>query len=73
MAARPERYGFPAYVTTLTALLALPRADRVSWVGTDGRTAGMVMARPETPVTRLVVNDVGPTIEPARLRASDRM
>jgi pimeloyl-ACP methyl ester carboxylesterase len=65
----PNDYGFPTYLTTLTALLAHARADRVAWVGTSmGGLLGMVIAaQPETPVARLVVNDVGPTIEAAAL------
>jgi pimeloyl-ACP methyl ester carboxylesterase len=65
----PNDYGFPTYLTALTALLAHARADRVAWVGTSmGGLLGMVMAaQPETPVARLVINDVGPVIEPAAL------
>jgi pimeloyl-ACP methyl ester carboxylesterase len=65
----PNDYGFPTYLTTLTALLAHAHADRVAWIGTSmGGLLGMAMAaQPETPVARLVVNDVGPAIEPAAL------
>lgn len=65
----PNDYGFPAYLTTVTALLAHARVDRVAWVGTSmGGLLGMVVAaQPETPIARLVVNDVGPAIEPAAL------
>ena len=65
----PNDYSFATYLPTLTALLAHARADRVAWVGTSmGGLLGMVMAaQPETPVTRLVVNDVGPVIEGAAL------
>jgi pimeloyl-ACP methyl ester carboxylesterase len=65
----PNDYAFPTYLTTLTALLAHAHADRVAWVGTSmGGLLGMVMAaQAETPVTRLVVNDVGPFIEPVAL------
>jgi pimeloyl-ACP methyl ester carboxylesterase len=65
----PNDYSFATYLPTLTVLLAHARADRVAWVGTSmGGLLGMVMAaQPETPVTRLVVNDVGPVIEGAAL------
>lgn len=65
----PNDYAFPAYLTALTAMLAHAHADRVSWVGTSmGGLLGMVMAaQPETPIVRLVMNDVGPVIEPAAL------
>ena len=62
-------YVFPTYLTTLTALIAASGAERVDWVGTSmGGLLGMVMAaQPETPIERLVVNDVGPAIEPVAL------
>lgn len=62
-------YVFPVYLATLTALIARSGADTVDWVGTSmGALLGMVMAaQPNTPVTRLVVNDAGPQIEPAAI------
>ncbi len=65
----PNDYGFATYLTAVTALLAHARAERVAWVGTSmGGLLGMLIAaQPETPIVRLVVNDVGPTIEPAAL------
>jgi pimeloyl-ACP methyl ester carboxylesterase len=65
----PLDYVFPTYLTTLTALIAASGAPTVSLVGTSmGGLLGMVLAaQPGTPVTRLVVNDVGPVIEPSAL------
>jgi len=62
-------YVFPTYLTTLTALVARSNASQVSWVGTSmGALLGMVMAaQRDTPVSRLVVNDAGPLVEPAAL------
>lgn len=62
-------YAFPTYLTTLTALLAHADVEQVAWVGTSmGGLLGMVMAaQANTPVTRLVLNDVGPVIAPAAL------
>ncbi len=62
-------YVFPTYLTTLTALIARSGAERVGWVGTSmGGLLGMVMAaQPNSPIARLVVNDIGPQIEPAAL------
>jgi pimeloyl-ACP methyl ester carboxylesterase len=62
-------YAFPTYLTTLTALLAHADVEQVAWVGTSmGGLLGMMMAaQPNTPVTRLVLNDVGPVIAPAAL------
>jgi pimeloyl-ACP methyl ester carboxylesterase len=64
--ADPQDYVFPTYLTTLTALLAASGAERVGFVGTSmGGLLGMVLAaQPKTPIERLVVNDVGPVIEP---------
>jgi len=65
----PNDYAFPTYLGTLTAMLAHAHAERVAWVGTSmGGLLGMVMAaQPQTPITRLVMNDVGPVIESAAL------
>ena len=62
-------YVYLTYLTTLTALIAASGAETVDWVGTSmGGLLGIVMAaQPATPVKRLVVNDVGPTIEPAAI------
>ncbi len=65
----PMDYVAPTYLTTLTALISATAADEVAWVGTSmGGLHGMMMAAlPGTPVRRLVVNDVGPVLEPAAL------
>ena len=65
----PNDYVFPTYMTTLTALIARSGVDTVDWIGTSmGGLLGIVMAaQPKTPIQRLVVNDVGPHIEPAAL------
>jgi len=65
----PNDYVFPTYLTALTALLAHADVERVAWVGTSmGGLLGMILAaQPATPIERLVVNDIGPTIEPAAL------
>ncbi|MEO8741243.1 MAG: alpha/beta hydrolase [Casimicrobiaceae bacterium] len=62
-------YTTPTYLTTLTALIARCRVDAVAWVGTSmGGLLGILLAaQPETPIARLVVNDIGPIIEPAAL------
>jgi pimeloyl-ACP methyl ester carboxylesterase len=65
----PMDYVLPVYLGTLTALIAASGAEAVSWVGTSmGGLHGIVAAaQPGTPVKRLVVNDVGPALEPAAL------
>jgi pimeloyl-ACP methyl ester carboxylesterase len=67
--ADPNDYAFPTYLTTLTALVALSRAETVDWVGTSmGGLLGIVVAAQRgTPVAKLVVIDVGPTIEAAAI------
>jgi pimeloyl-ACP methyl ester carboxylesterase len=74
--ADPMGYNVPAYVADMVALLARLDVDEVDWVGTSmGGLIGLGVASlqgpgagPERPlVRRLVLNDVGPTIEPASI------
>jgi pimeloyl-ACP methyl ester carboxylesterase len=62
-------YIFPTYLTALTAMLAHAGVEQVAWVGTSmGGLLGMILAAHRgTLVTRLVVNDVGPVLEPLAL------
>jgi pimeloyl-ACP methyl ester carboxylesterase len=57
------------YVADMVTLLARLDADSVHWVGTSmGGMIGMVLASlADTPVQRLVLNDVGPVIAAASL------
>lgn len=63
-------YGFPLYVGDMITLLARLEVDSVNWVGTSmGGIIGMLIAsQPHTPITRLVLNDVGPLITATALR-----
>lgn len=65
----PAGYGFPQYVADTAALIARLGAETVDLVGTSmGGIIGMVMASmPNSPVRRLVINDVGPFIPKAAL------
>jgi pimeloyl-ACP methyl ester carboxylesterase len=67
--ADPNDYVFPTYLVTLSALVARSGAEKVDWVGTSmGGLLGItVAAQPNAPIGRLVVNDVGPTIEPSAI------
>jgi pimeloyl-ACP methyl ester carboxylesterase len=67
--ADPLDYAFPTYLATLAALFARADAARLAMVGTSmGGLLGMVLAaQRRTPVAALVVNDVGPVLEPAAL------
>jgi pimeloyl-ACP methyl ester carboxylesterase len=65
----PASYAIPQYVADMVTLLARLDADRVHWVGTSmGGLIGLGLAAlPGSPVARLVLNDVGPSIEFAAL------
>jgi pimeloyl-ACP methyl ester carboxylesterase len=62
-----EHYSYPQYCADMTALIARTGAEGVDWLGTSmGGLIGMMMAaQKNTPVERLVVNDVGPFIPKA--------
>ncbi|MEY4749866.1 MAG: hypothetical protein RIQ60_2080 [Pseudomonadota bacterium] len=66
----PKAYSIPTYVADMVTLLARIDAADLSWVGTSmGGLIGMaVAALTGSPVRRLVLNDVGPVIEPAALQ-----
>jgi pimeloyl-ACP methyl ester carboxylesterase len=71
--ADPTGYAIPAYVADMVTLLARLNADTVDWVGTSmGGLIGLGLASLPHPagslVRRLVLNDVGPTIQPASLQ-----
>lgn len=59
-----NHYAFPTYCADLTSLLARLGGDAFDWVGTSlGGLIGMVLAaQPNSPIRKLVVNDVGPFI-----------
>ena len=61
----PSGYGLPQYVADMVVLLARLNVPQVDWVGTSmGGLIGMAIASlPNSPVRRLVLNDVGPTLE----------
>jgi pimeloyl-ACP methyl ester carboxylesterase len=67
--ADPMGYQIPAYVADMVTLLARLDAQTVHWVGTSmGGLIGMGLASlPNSPIRRLVLNDVGPTIEAAAI------
>lgn len=57
-------YGYPVYMADMAALIARLDASEVAWVGTSmgGLIGIMLAARPNSPIGRLVVNDIGPFI-----------
>lgn len=67
--ADPMGYAIPSYVADMVALVARLDVAEVDWVGTSmGGLIGMGLASlPGTPVRKLVLNDVGPAIEPSAI------
>jgi pimeloyl-ACP methyl ester carboxylesterase len=68
--ADPMGYTVPTYVADMVTLIARLNVEQVDWVGTSmGGLIGLGLASlSQSPVRRLVLNDVGPTIEPAALQ-----
>lgn len=62
-------YGYPQYLADAAALIARLDVEAVDWVGTSmGGLMGMMLAaRPNSPIRKLVVNDIGPFIPKAFL------
>lgn len=64
----PNLYALPQYVADMVTLIARATANgdgSVGWFGTSmGGLIGMVLASlPGTPVTRLLLNDIGPALD----------
>jgi pimeloyl-ACP methyl ester carboxylesterase len=66
----PAGYGFPQYVADMMVLLARLDVESVHWLGTSmGGLIGMFIAgQADSPIKRLVLNDVGPVITGESLR-----
>ncbi|MCG2584033.1 alpha/beta fold hydrolase [Massilia sp. TS11] len=70
----PQLYGIPQYVADIVTLLARVTrgdgSDRVSCVGTSmgGLIAMALASLPGNPVQKLVLNDIGPTLDPVALQ-----
>ncbi len=64
--ADPMAYGIPTYVADMVTLVARLNVQQVDWVGTSmGGLIGIALAAlPGTPIRRMVLNDVGPVVEP---------
>jgi pimeloyl-ACP methyl ester carboxylesterase len=60
----PMEYVVPAYVADMVTLIARLDVESVDWVGTSlGGMVGMALASlPESPIRKLVLNDVGPVL-----------
>jgi pimeloyl-ACP methyl ester carboxylesterase len=66
----PAGYALPQYVADMVVLLARLNAEQLDWLGTSmGGLIGLALASlPDSPVRRLVLNDVGPSLELAALQ-----
>ncbi len=67
--ADPMAYAIPTYVADMVSLLARLNASAVDWIGTSmGGLIGLGLGSlAGNPLRRLVLNDVGPTIEMAAI------
>lgn len=65
----PAHYAIPQYAADMVTLLARLNVESVDWLGTSmGGMIGMALAaQPDSPVRRLILNDVGPVISAAAL------
>ncbi len=65
-----EDYGFPLYIADMVTLIARLDVDEVHWVGTSmGGLIGMMLAgQVHSPISRLVLNDIGPLVTAVALR-----
>ena len=68
--ADPAAYGVPTYVADMVSLIARLDTEAVHWVGTSmGGLIGMGLASlPKSPIVRLVLNDIGPTLQAEALQ-----
>ena len=62
----PMLYAVPQYVADMTQLVKKLGVSQIDWFGTSmGGLIGMVYAAmPNSPIRRMLINDVGPRIEP---------
>ncbi|WP_277183476.1 alpha/beta fold hydrolase [Caballeronia sp. BR00000012568055] len=68
--ADPRYYGVPQYVADMVTLIARLNVETVDWFGTSmGGLIGMALGGlPNTPIRKMLLNDVGPHIEPIALK-----
>lgn len=65
-----QHYTFEQYTADMNALIARTGASQVDWVGTSmGGLIGMLIASmPNSPIRRLIINDIGPQIPAKTIR-----
>jgi pimeloyl-ACP methyl ester carboxylesterase len=66
----PAEYRPPVYMTDLAGLIARLDVEQVDWIGTSlGGLLGMMLAsQPNSPIRKLVVNDIGAFVAKAALQ-----
>jgi cobalt-zinc-cadmium efflux system protein len=66
----PMQYAVPQYVADIAQLVEQLGVIQVDWLGTSmGGLIGMVYAAmPNSPIRRMLINDVGPRIEPDAIK-----
>ncbi|MBU3593883.1 alpha/beta fold hydrolase [Polynucleobacter sp. 71A-WALBACH] len=66
----PMLYAVPQYVADMASLIKQLGVSQVDWFGTSmGGLIGMVYASmPKNPIRRMLINDVGPRIEPEAIK-----
>jgi pimeloyl-ACP methyl ester carboxylesterase len=66
----PSQYALAQYVSDMVTLIARLNVDTVDWFGTSmGGMIGMVLAGlPNSPVRKLLLNDIGPRLDAAALQ-----
>lgn len=66
----PEGYDYATYASQLGCVLAHLNVKKVRWIGTSmGGILGMVLAAtPNSPITQMVISDVGPVIPEQSLK-----
>jgi cobalt-zinc-cadmium efflux system protein len=66
----PMQYAVPQYVADMAELVKKLGVNQVDWFGTSmGGLIGMVYASmPNSPIRRMLINDVGPRIEPDAIK-----
>lgn len=70
----PLAYQVPQYVADMVTLIARLNVESVHWIGTSmGGLIGMLLASlPGTPIRKLLLNDIGPTLNvPALVRIGE--
>lgn len=66
----PSLYAIPQYVADMVTLLARLDVESIDWLGTSmGGLIGMALAaQVDTPIKRLILNDVGPVVSSTSLQ-----